>query len=245
MRKRDFDMDTIAKEYLDGARIKELCKKYVCAGNTMRDRLRKHGITLRVDVKGIILREVKPNEEFGRLICSGETKKINGDIYCWCKCTCPLGTEKWINKSSLVCGYTVGCGCVNKESVKKRCFTGYEQISGKFWTRIKKQGYKRGLEFTCSIEQAWELYLIQDGKCSLTGIELTFGVDGGEITASLDRIDSTKGYIEGNIQWVHKYLNWAKRSHSQEYFIELCTLVASHAQSKQPVFDDWYLGANC
>lgn len=38
----------------------------------------------------------------------------------------------------------------------------------------------------------------------------------------LDRIDSSKGYIEGNVQWVHKDVNMMKQNYSQKYFIEMC-----------------------
>lgn len=51
-----------------------------------------------------------------------------------------------------------------------------------------------------------------------------------EGTASLDRIDSSRGYVEGNVQWVHKDVNFMKQALSQERFVELCTLVAEKAR---------------
>ena len=64
----------------------------------------------------------------------------------------------------------------------------------------------------------------QGGKCALTGIPLTFHP---ERTASLDRIDNELGYERGNIQWLHKDINWMKGTFSPERFIELCRLVAA------------------
>jgi len=49
-------------------------------------------------------------------------------------------------------------------------------------------------------------------------------------TASVDRIDSSIGYVMGNIQWVHKDINKMKSDFSQELFIAWCGLVASHQQ---------------
>lgn len=49
-----------------------------------------------------------------------------------------------------------------------------------------------------------------------------------ETTISLDRIDSTKGYIEGNVQWVHKSVNIMKSTLTQEQFINFCKLVAEN-----------------
>jgi hypothetical protein len=90
-----------------------------------------------------------------------------------------------------------------------------------------------------SIEFLWELFQKQKGKCALSGLELSFGgmlVSSGnqarinfqEMTASLDRINSDIGYIESNVQWVHKHVNMMKSNHTQEYFISLCKIIAKH-----------------
>jgi hypothetical protein len=63
--------------------------------------------------------------------------------------------------------------------------------------------------------------------CSLSGQPLTIGMNRYN-TASIDRIDSSKGYIEGNIQWVHKDINFMKRTYSQEYFVQMCKLVSNN-----------------
>lgn len=41
-------------------------------------------------------------------------------------------------------------------------------------------------------------------------------------TASLDRIDSSLGYIEGNVQWINKEINYMKMDLPQDKFIEWC-----------------------
>jgi len=50
----------------------------------------------------------------------------------------------------------------------------------------------------------------------------------GASTASLDRIDSSKGYVRGNIQWVHIAINFMKHSLPEEEFIRWCCLVAQY-----------------
>ena len=47
-------------------------------------------------------------------------------------------------------------------------------------------------------------------------------------TASLDRIDSTKSYNVGNVQWVHKDINFMKGSLSENKFIEYCNLIVKN-----------------
>ena len=63
------------------------------------------------------------------------------------------------------------------------------------YTRLKRSAEKRNYEFSVSIEYLWNLYLRQDKKCAITGDSIPNIRD-----ASLDRIDSNLGYIEGNVQ---------------------------------------------
>ena len=47
-----------------------------------------------------------------------------------------------------------------------------------------------------------------------------------EQTASLDRIDSTKGYVPGNIQWVHKDINRIKNKFSMDELLSYVKKIA-------------------
>jgi len=74
--------------------------------------------------------------------------------------------------------------------------------------------------------------LRQKRRCALTGVELCFVSDyrknKREQTASLDRIDSDKGYVKGNVQWVHKDINKLKQSFSEKRLIKLCQMVCEN-----------------
>jgi hypothetical protein len=61
----------------------------------------------------------------------------------------------------------------------------------------------------------------QEYKCALSGQSF---LDGNK--PSIDRIDSTKGYIEDNIQLVTIDINYMKQEYPQDYFILLCKAVA-------------------
>lgn len=116
-------------------------------------------------------------------------------------------------------------------------YTGYEDISGKFWATLKQSARLRNVELTITIQEAWELFLHQNKKCALTGLELTLpesyrSVHASYWTASLDRINSDEGYTKENCQWVHKDVNLCKQGYTQEYFIRLCNLIANkHART--------------
>ena len=51
--------------------------------------------------------------------------------------------------------------------------------------------------------------------------------------ASLDRIDSSKGYVEGNLQWVLSEVNMMKQQYSQDRFIEICKAVSINADKEK------------
>ncbi len=64
----------------------------------------------------------------------------------------------------------------------------------------------------------------QQGKCALTNVDLVLEnkVSNPNYSASLDRIDSNKGYVKDNIQWVSVITNLAKNKYPiyiiEEYF---------------------------
>jgi hypothetical protein len=49
----------------------------------------------------------------------------------------------------------------------------------------------------------------------------------------MDRINNKIGYVEGNIQWVHKHINMMKNSHSEEYFLEICKAVTTNRKEAE------------
>lgn len=117
-------------------------------------------------------------------------------------------------------------------SLRQHQWKGCGGLSGKKFASYKNKAEQRGLDFEVTIEYLWELYSSQKGKCTLTGIELTLEAPLGDRapvnTASLDRIDSRKGYIVGNVQWVHKDINRMKSDLPPEHFIEMCKAVSKY-----------------
>jgi hypothetical protein len=85
----------------------------------------------------------------------------------------------------------------------------------------------RSIEFSVSLEEAWELFVNQNERCALSDLPIKFGLHNHQ-TASLDRIDSSLGYTLGNVQWVHKHINYMKWKLSEKEFIELCGKVWNH-----------------
>lgn len=91
----------------------------------------------------------------------------------------------------------------------------------KFIYRYAKQRSKKVIkEFSISLEYLYTLINNQNNKCSLTGIKFT-----KEKKPSLDRIDSSKGYQEGNLQFTLIEVNAMKSNLELNKFIELCKII--------------------
>jgi hypothetical protein len=89
------------------------------------------------------------------------------------------------------------------------------------------------------MEYAWALFLEQDRRCAFTDWPLYFNKTNkgrSDRTASLDRIDSNLGYIEGNVQWIHRDVNKLKKNFSDEYFLQICQAVADKIDGRTNLF---------
>ena len=147
-------------------------------------------------------------------------------------CQCQCGNTKIKGYGDLVQAGDESCGCQRyllKSHSNKWC--GYEEISGEYWGRVKANAVKRNLILDIPIEYAWEVFILQNRKCKLSGMDISFAPSrraAGDGTASIDRIDSNKGYIKDNIQWLHKDINRLKDHFSDERLKELCAMVYLH-----------------
>lgn len=151
------------------------------------------------------------------------------------KCQCECGNIKEIRLKDILRGHTKTCGCrMHVKGKNSPHWTGYNEISGHYWSSLQKpshlnRGRKIPIPFSISIEYTWELFILQNKKCALSGMDISFK----DQTASLDRIDSTKGYVEGNVQWVHKLINKMKMDIHQDVFVKMCNEVYHNYQSKK------------
>ena len=136
------------------------------------------------------------------------------------------------------------CGCLMyqyKSGSKNYLWKGIGDLSAHAFHSIKSGATQRNIGFDITIDDAWNAYINQKGTCALSGVPLLFNTnhnDRNSKTASLDRIDSTKGYVNGNIQWIHKTLNKMKMDLQLNEFINLCRLIVnplSHAELNDSV----------
>lgn len=152
------------------------------------------------------------------------------------------GVRYWLKKYGIPIRTEYYKDDVVRESHNYVLWKGHEEISGSFWSNIKRGAAKREIPFEITIEDVWQKWVSQAGRCALSGILLQFAkpcqirLGTKEITASLDRIDSTKGYVVGNVQWVHKVVNLMKQNlteDGEDGFVSWCERIYYHRKVSQ------------
>lgn len=140
---------------------------------------------------------------------------------------CECGTVKEMDAKQLTRKdrkNTKSCGCINhRTGADSVHWKSPNEIPMTYWTACKSNARHKDREFSISIEYAFEVWVSQFGLCALSGEYIELGK-----TASLDRIDSSIGYKEGNIQWLHKTINSLKSDLTEDEFISWCRKVTEH-----------------
>ena len=194
-------------------------------------------------------------QRFGKLIVisySGRKRPNNKSIGSWlCKCDC--GNETIVNTYNLTMNKSKSCGCLRHQKAHNN--KTFEEITGLYWVSMKCHAKSRNIPFNITIQEGWEVFLEQDKKCRFTGINLTHKKYIGKKSnskrdlyqsgnASLDRIDSSKGYTKDNVQWIYKPINKMKNKLSDKEFLQICRAIVKHTEmenidASQTMYEGW------
>jgi hypothetical protein len=179
---------------------------------------------------------VKIGSQVGNWEVVSEKYKKDGIYVNDCVCIC--GKHSTISTWHLNNSKTKSCGCTNvKGRFKAKCVG---DLSASYYSSFKYSRQTKGIDFSddLSMGHLWYLYEQQKGRCALSGIPIALNPQWSQQnngkptkivqTASIDRIDSSKGYIIGNVQWVHKDINYMKGGLSDLEFIIFCRQVVKN-----------------
>lgn len=170
-------------------------------------------------------------QKFGKYSIIDETIIIENEAKILCQCEC--GVTNKVSCYTLIKGTSTQCSsCGNSlKKDKNPSWKGSGDVSGKTFSKLIRDAKIREIPFEVTIDDLDLKLKNQNYLCALTGLELsTYYKD---LTASVDRIDSNKGYSKDNIQWVHKDVNMMKKNYDEGYFIKMCELVVNHHLLKQ------------
>lgn len=112
------------------------------------------------------------------------------------------------------------------------CYHKYNKRKSPFGYFLNKNKCKKRWEYNLDVDFLKELWKSQNGKCPYTGIKMILPESKrGFIRccslekASLDRIDTTKGYLKGNVEFVCQGINFAKNDYSKEEVLQFVSKI--------------------
>ena len=149
-------------------------------------------------------------------------------------------SEKKYVKNCPSCGSEQGYGrkdhynsALRGNWVCKSCSSHANNFKGKVgpmpitWYEMKRKGgLSRGYVWDLTPQDIVDMWKSQEGVCNLSGIPIGWPDKGLTSTVSIDRVDSSEGYIKENVQLLHKDVNMMKQAFPQEHFVALCKSVA-------------------
>ncbi|MCC7419311.1 MAG: hypothetical protein IT428_03410 [Planctomycetaceae bacterium] len=228
----------LTQEYVDKRRTcAEIAADWGCSPSTVERRVRNFGIQRsgyeRYGVQNFT------GSMIGKWQVGEETRRGSSTVrYYVCTCSCPRKTVQ------LVAGHRLRGDSPNQSRMCNQCVfrtigaakdKGCGEIPGYYWRNLCEGAKKKGSEMLITVEYAWELLRSQEKRCVLTGVPIGFGPSKrlkNQTTASLDRIDASGDYTEGNVRWVHKVVNRMRWDLPDDYFVELCRAVVRHLRGR-------------
>lgn len=145
----------------------------------------------------------------------------NGKRY-YVECNCTCGNVVEIRLDAILYGKQGSCGC-QKGGVRVDEFSPFRIFLAHIRDRKKYNNYKH--EVNIDLPYLKKIWKKQNGICPYTGIEMILYPTCDQrkiknpVQASLDRIDSSKGYIKGNVEFVCLAINYAKNGFTKEEFM--------------------------
>jgi hypothetical protein len=183
--------------------------------------------------RSMVFTENLVGKRFGKLIVLKHDDKTNDKFCHYWLCRCDCGNEKIIKGSQLKQGHTNSCGCFRYALALQGLAPGEAGFNKLI--RSYKQGAKtRSLKFSLSDE---EFRILVNSNCYYCGAKpsnkkknqseySTFIYNG------IDRIDSLKGYEQGNVVSCCTKCNRMKLNYSRAEFLQQCLLVYNAQKTK-------------
>jgi len=162
--------------------------------------------------------ETKPKSEYDRNI------KLGRNNYCSRSCTMKAASKKNIEAIKLR---------ANSQENLDRLQSYRDNQKGSLFSYTLRNVRKRFKEFDLDLKYLEDLWELQKGICPYTKIKLILPKYTNSITdpthrASLDRMDSSKGYIKGNVQFISTSINYMKSTMSHQQTLDFLQLITSN-----------------
>lgn len=217
----------IVKLYQEGLSSVEIGRLFNRAKCTIRQLLIKQGVKLRTERRRSPLDLT--NIKFGELTAlkRGKDLPTGRNKVTW-DCNCSCGRTVNVTRSNLTSGNCMSCGC-------KKSLPYGEAAFNRTFGHYKNNAKKKKREFLLSRDEFRE---ITSSDCFYCGCSpnqkgnKTKKNNGHYLHNGIDRIDSTKGYVNGNVVSCCYKCNYSKRSQSFDNFLKWVNSIYNNLNSK-------------
>lgn len=186
-----------------GSHFRVVCKCTRCQQVIMRDfrhLFKKHACPVYVNKNGVDMKWCNRCEQFMPLdVFYNNAARYDGKAPCCKSC------------------YRFLKNTVKHQHNKKLQLHTLDGWMESFFKNKRSKAKKYGMAFELDVDFLRELWNKQDGKCFYTLLSMEFGKNTLK-SASLERLDSSVGYIKSNVVWASKAINFMKNKASQEEF---------------------------
>lgn len=224
--------------YLDGWSAEKLAKKYNCSYDTIKHYAIANGVSLRghkrikfsPEQEAEIVRLYKEGYSLLRLAgqydCSGPViKRVLDRLYPEREST---NRRFWLDK--------------NKD----------RKIPIQFFSTRKHSATRNGTEWSITLGDINRMCDEQNGRCFYTGLQMRVAphladydahIKGDPLAISIDRRESSIGYIASNVVLCCRFINYAKNEYNEERFRQVLS-EAAHliVGASKPTFNPWEFG---
>ena len=141
-------------------------------------------------------------------------------------CLCACGNTTVVHGGDLQTNHTKSCGCLSKLPMG---------VAALNYTigQIKREAKRRGYDFRLAREKVRELSIQDCYYCGKAPTVKKFGNSRGLFGWNgIDRVDNSKGYVEGNVVACCTMCNVMKLDHTVKRFLEHVTKITKHQKNK-------------
>ena len=117
---------------------------------------------------------------------------------------------------------------------RQKCLNYPNIMFGRAVANARSRALKKGLPFDLTRDEIMDMFEEQGGRCYYSDIKLNVVKSDASRThdplkMSLDCVDSTLGYVKGNVVWCAYCVNALKLKMSKESMIDICRAIVKKA----------------
>ncbi len=205
---------------------------------------RYHWYNSGVDRKNLVTYKPKNpidliGQKFGRLTVIGidEDYKFKYRRTKWlCKCDC--GNIRSVRTQQLRTKTTQSCGCLRKQLAKERTAPPILICQKYVYTNYKSRARQKNFDFDISLDYFTSLTQEKCFYCNASPSNKVKRLDYEFFYNGIDRIDSTKGYVHGNIVPCCRTCNFAKGDSTLLDFFKWVEKIYKIFEARQKYIND-------